>query len=70
MILLFILSAFFLNKPSDSLKREDIDQIRNRRRPGNDGDDAKKRGSSGSHFIPMGGCAGGMCGWFKADKFD
>jgi hypothetical protein len=62
MIILFFLSIFYLSKPSDSLKKEDIDGIRHRRRPGNDGDTAKRRGQGGNHYIPMGGCANGMCG--------
>lgn len=55
MILLFIYSIFFLNKPSDTLDREDIDNIRHKRRPGHNGNDYRYKGSRGSSRLYMGG---------------
>lgn len=52
MILLFFLSAFKLNKPSDTLSREDISAMRRGNNPRNNGNDYNYRGSRGrSHFM-------------------
>ena len=52
MILLFFLSVFKLNKPSDTLSREDISSMRRGNNPGNNGNDYNYRGSRGkSHFL-------------------
>lgn len=55
MILLFFYSILYLNKPSDSLTREDIDDIRHKRKPSNSGNDWKYKGKRSSDRFYMGG---------------
>lgn len=47
MILLFLLSIIKLNKPSDSLSRDDINDMRRGNNPRNNGNDYRYQGSRG-----------------------
>lgn len=53
LILIFFLSIFKLNKPSDTVNHEDINEIRRGNRPKNEG--KRFTGGGGSTYIPMGG---------------
>lgn len=55
LILIFFLSIFKLNKPSDTVSRDDLDEIRRGNRPGDAGNNFRYRGSRGSTYVPMGG---------------
>ena len=55
LFLIFFLSIFKLNKPSDSVNRDDIDAIRRGSRPRDAGNDFRYRGTRGSTYVPMGG---------------
>lgn len=47
MILLFFYSFIYLTKPSETLNRHDLDDIRHRRKPDKNGNDWKYKGSRG-----------------------
>lgn len=51
MLLLFFLSIFKLNKPSDTLTRDDINHIRRGNTPRNNGNDYQYRGSRGNYYF-------------------
>lgn len=57
MILLFFYSIFYLTKPSDSLNKDDIDDIRHQRKPGgsSNGNDFNYRGKRSDCKFYMGG---------------
>lgn len=55
MILLFFLSIVYLNKPSDTLTQEDIDGIRHKRRPKDNGNDWRYKGKRSDNRVYMGG---------------
>ena len=65
MILLFFLSILYLNKPSDSLTRDDIDNIRHKRKPDQNGNDHRYKGKRSESRFYMGGWGGG---WFTLLK--
>ena len=56
MILIFFYSIFYLSKPSDSLDRNDIDDLRRGRKPGkNNGNDRNYKGKRSDCKFYMGG---------------
>lgn len=55
MLLLFFYSIIYMTKPSDTLSRGDLDDIRHRRKPDNNGNDWKYRGGRGESRFYMGG---------------
>lgn len=56
MILLFFYSIIYLTKPSDSLTRNDIDDIRHKRKPGShNGNDMNYKGKRSDCRFYMGG---------------
>lgn len=55
MLLLFFYSILYLNKPSDMLTREDIDNIRHKKRPGDNGNDWRYKGKRCDTRVYMGG---------------
>jgi hypothetical protein len=56
MILIFFYSIFYLTKPSDSLDRNDIDDLRRGRKPsGNNGNDMNYKGKRSDSRFYMGG---------------
>ena len=48
-ILIFFMSFVHLSQPSDSLSRDDIENIRRGRKGDNNGNDYKYRGKRGTH---------------------
>jgi hypothetical protein len=60
MILLFFLSIVKLNKPSDTLSRDDISTMRRGNNPRNNGNDYRYQGSRGKPLIMQGLLA---CSW-------
>ena len=55
MIILFFVTIVGLGKPSNSLTRQDIDNIRNRKKLDQNGNDHNYRGKRNSERFYMGG---------------
>lgn len=55
MIMLFVYSIFYMGKPSDTLTREDIDNIRHKRKANHNGNDWNYKGKRGDSRFYMGG---------------
>jgi hypothetical protein len=53
MILIFLLSIFKMGKPSDTLSREDIDNMRRGKKPSHNGNDYNYKGSRGTLCVKM-----------------
>ncbi len=55
MVMLFVLSIIYMTKPSDSLTREDIDHIRHKRKPSQNGNNYNYKGKRSDNRFYMGG---------------
>lgn len=55
MLMLFVLSIIYMTKPSDSLTREDIDHIRHKRKPSQNGNNYNYKGKRSDNRFYMGG---------------
>ena len=55
MLILFVFSMVKLNKPSDTLNNNDINNLRRYRKPDGNGNDMNYKGSRSSQRVYMGG---------------
>jgi hypothetical protein len=62
-IVIFFLSFVRLSQPSDSLTRDDIENIRRGRQSENNGNDYRYKGKRGNYLFILGNCKLPMGGW-------